>query len=380
MVRRTTAMPARLTRLWTKQLYREYAHILHWYDLTQAMAPVALAIAPITNYGEWRPATRTIVMADHLIRDYPWNVVLEVLKHEMAHQYVHEVLGRQSARPHGESFQEACHRLGVPAWAASASGTLPPEIGHAITRHLSAAEERLLRRAEKLLALAGSHNEHEAHLAMQRAQDLFMKHNVALLRVRQGSDMTYTILRLKRKKIWTYEKRITSLLVRHFFVYIVHFTEFDPAHCTNYKALDMMGAPENVAMAEYVFHFLQHTAEELWDEHVKAHPRAHKPSFQRGVIQGFDEKLQETKMEATVPQDKGMATQDVTALVAAGSALIENTIGRQRWPKIVRRGAGSGRFDTRSFEAGEAEGQKIVLHKGISASHGNRGRLLPRSS
>ncbi len=92
MVRRTTAMPARLTRLWTKQLYREYTHILHWYDLTQAMAPVALAIASITNYGEWRPATRTIVMADHLIRDYPWNVVLEVLKHEMAHQYVHEVV------------------------------------------------------------------------------------------------------------------------------------------------------------------------------------------------------------------------------------------------------------------------------------------------
>ena len=149
MIRRTTAMPARLTRLWTKQLYREYTNILHWYDLTQAMAPVALAIAPITNYGEWRPATRTIVMADHLIRDYPWNVVLEVLKHEMAHQYVHEVLGHQAERPHGERFQEACHRLGVPAWAASASGALPPEMGQAITRHLSAEEERLLRRAEK---------------------------------------------------------------------------------------------------------------------------------------------------------------------------------------------------------------------------------------
>jgi hypothetical protein len=120
--------------------------------------------------------------------------------------------------------------------------------------------------------------------------------------------------------------------------------------------------------------------EELWDEHVKAHPRAHKPSFQRGVIQGFDEKLQETQMEAKMAQDEGMTTKDVTALVAAGRALIENTIGRQRWPKISRRGVGSGRFDTRSFEAGEAEGQKIVLHKGISANHGNRGRLLPRTS
>ena len=91
MVRRTTAMPDTLTRLWTKQLYREYAHILHWYGLKNALAPVALAIEPITHYGEWRAATRTIVIADHLIRDYPWNVVLEVLKHEMAHQYVHSL-------------------------------------------------------------------------------------------------------------------------------------------------------------------------------------------------------------------------------------------------------------------------------------------------
>jgi hypothetical protein len=344
------------------------------------MAPVALAIAPITNYGEWRPATRTIVIADHLIRGYPWNVVLEVLKHEMAHQYVHEVLGGQSERPHGESFQDACHRLGVPAWAASASGTLPPEIGHTLTRQLSDEEERLLRRAEKLLALAGSTHEHEAQLAMQRAQELFAKHHLASLRIRQGSDMTYTILRLKRKKIWTYEKRIISLLVQHFFVYIVHFNEYAPEHCTEYKALDMMGAPENVAMAEYVFHFLQRTAEALWDEHVKAHPRAHKSSFQRGVIQGFDEKLHDTPMEAKVAQDQGMAAHDITALVAAGRALIANTIGQQRWPKVSRRGAGSGRFDMRSFQAGEAEGQKIVLHKGLSTSHGNRGLLLPHPS
>jgi hypothetical protein len=203
---------------------------------------------------------------------------------------------------------------------------------------------------------------------MQRAQELLAKHHFASLRVRQGRDMTYTILRLKRKKIWAYEQMIMSLLVQHFFVYVVSFNEFAPEHCTEYKALDIMGAPENVALAEYVFHFLQRAAEELWAEHVKAHPRAHKPSFQNGVIQGFDKKLQETRIETKVAQEKGIAAQDVTALVATGRALIENTIGRQRWPKTSRRGGGSGRFDQRSFRAGEAQGQKIVLHKGISAS------------
>ena len=101
-------------------------------------------------------------------------------------------------------------------------------------------------------------------------------------------------------------------------------------------------------------------------------PRAHRSRLEAvrrqssfdEVIQGFDEKLHETKIETQVAQDQGMVTQDVTALVAAGRPLIEHTIGRQRWPKISRRGVGSGRFDQRSFEAG----------------HGNRGRLLPRTS
>jgi len=44
MVRRTTALPDKLTRLWAKQLYREYTTILHWYDLKKAMAPVALVM------------------------------------------------------------------------------------------------------------------------------------------------------------------------------------------------------------------------------------------------------------------------------------------------------------------------------------------------
>ena len=70
-------------------------------------------------------------------------------------------------KPHGNAFQAACLRLGVAEWARLASGELPQQIPSWRDKLLSKDEERLLKRAEKLLALAASTNEYEATLAMR---------------------------------------------------------------------------------------------------------------------------------------------------------------------------------------------------------------------
>ena len=330
----------------------------------------------MTPFGRWVPATRTIVLADHLIRHHPWCIVLDVLRHEMAHQYVDEVFRPSAPRPHGGAFQEACRRLGVPAWAAAASGELPESLAAAAPPCLSDDEERLLRRAEKLLALAGSDNEHEAQLAMERAQALFARHNLAALRLRRGAAMTSSIIRLGRRKLFAHEQLIASLLVEHFFVYVVTFNDYNAQDCVAYRALDVMGTPENVAMAEYVFHFLRRAADELWSRHAAHHDGAHKTSFQRGVINGFRQKLRDAAAAATAAAESGLAPQAATALIAAGQTLIENTIGKERYPRTVRRASGGGRFDRGSFAAGEDHGRKLVLHKGVDGSGGEPGRLL----
>src|SRR5262245_37984887 len=46
-----------------------------------------------SRLGRWVPDLRSIEIARSLVTEHPWGVVVEVLKHEMAHQYVHEVLG-----------------------------------------------------------------------------------------------------------------------------------------------------------------------------------------------------------------------------------------------------------------------------------------------
>src|SRR5689334_8731259 len=45
-----------------------------------------------SRLGLWRREARVIEISRHLVLSRPWGVVVEVLKHEMAHQFVHEVL------------------------------------------------------------------------------------------------------------------------------------------------------------------------------------------------------------------------------------------------------------------------------------------------
>src|SRR3712207_6074324 len=86
----------------------------NWGRFRGAMKPPALELTDATSrLGQWDPATRTIQLARKLVVEGGWGQVLEVLKHEMAHQYVFEVLGARDEAPHGARFQEVCARLGI---------------------------------------------------------------------------------------------------------------------------------------------------------------------------------------------------------------------------------------------------------------------------
>ena len=72
--------------------------------------------------GLWRLGSRTMELQRRLVADGGWGQVLEVLRHEMAHQYVHEVLGVVEESAHGPAFQEVCARLGIDAAASGMPG------------------------------------------------------------------------------------------------------------------------------------------------------------------------------------------------------------------------------------------------------------------
>lgn len=113
-------------RAWTDRLYSEYEDILYQYNLS-LLKPVIRVEPLCSEWGNWNPETRSIALARHLIEEHPWDIVVEVLKHEMAHQLADERLGAYESA-HGMIFRHACRLLGVADWAAGDGCELPSEI------------------------------------------------------------------------------------------------------------------------------------------------------------------------------------------------------------------------------------------------------------
>lgn len=363
----------KIRRAWTEELYREYDHILFSYRIRHLHPPLIM-IADVTSiWGRWHPVTRTITISAALILNYKWDIVLEVLKHEIAHQVVSELFGGDHT--HGAAFKQACTMLGVADWAAHASGELPRDIPSWRDRRLSGDDERLLRRAEKLLSLAASANEHEALLAMERVRELYERHNLDRLKAQRAASMVHLLLSRGKKRIDIAESMIGSILVEHFFVKVIFSDSYDAQTQQRHKVLEVMGADENVLMAEYVYHFLYRQVHALWDEYRRRTGKgvAAKASFIVGALTGFREKLRRHSVESTA-----LAGEEKTALIALNGQELDDFVAT-RHPRLVTRNTGRTRRDAATYHEGHSQGSKLTLNKPVSQPSGPRGFALPSS-
>lgn len=363
-----------ILRAWSERLYSEYENILYQFNLR--LAKPVIRIEPLSrDWGSWAPETRTITLALRLIEEHRWDVVLEVLKHEMAHQISDERLNGKYHAPHGELFKRACRMLGVADWAAGAAGALPREIPDWRRQTPEPEEERLLKRAEKLLALAESSNEHEAALAIERVRALYAKYNLG--RLAAGSRATYVhcIISRRRRRIESEESAIFGILTAHFMVRAIFTTVYDAMDLCEYRAVELLGTRENVLMAEYVYHFLLHQLDVLWERYRGRSGVApgSRRSYMLGVLEGFRAKLDQ---QATVSSVEGLAPHhNPQALLRLADRQLDGFVQR-RHPKLATRRWGSGYGDADSFGAGVADGGSIHLHRGIDRHGGNRGLRL----
>src|SRR5262249_51475383 len=143
-----------------------YTHVNRTYFKGALVAPQIALVPSRAHLGRWLHETRTLEISRPLVLEQPWGAVLEVLKHEIAHQYVHEILGETGQTPHGPAFRAPGARRGLAAPAPGAPRAPAPEQA---------------RRGEKTArppALAESPNRHEAEAAAAQAQRLMLKHNL----------------------------------------------------------------------------------------------------------------------------------------------------------------------------------------------------------
>ena len=346
-------------RLLLSQLLADWHHI-NYRSFGDAMQAPALQISGTTaELASWRSVSRTIQVSRALIESQPWGVVCEVLRHEMAHQYVDEVLGVRDEGPHGPTFQKVCAQRGIDA----SSKGLP--------QHVAAESEdaKVIAKIQRLLALAQSDNEHEAEAAMAAAQRLMLKHNIALGQ-RVGAAYAWRHLGEITERRPSYTKLLAAILTRHFFVEAVWVDTFDPAEGKTGTVLEILGTPENLEIAAYVWDFLLRAAEGQWQAHKRAkgiRADGGRRAYFNGLMVGFREKLDAQKQQH---QTEG--------LVWVGDPDLDRYLGR-RFPRL-QQGRGFTLGDAGAFAQGRAAGATIVLHRGVGGEGGNQGRMITTRS
>lgn len=304
--------------------------------------------------GRWHRELRRLEISRPLVLERPWVEVIEVLKHEIAHQYVDERL-RVAEDPHGPAFRRICARLGIDGHATSD----PAE--RADPSPADDPTGRIIARIHKLLALAQSPNQHEAETAAMTARRLMLKFNIEVDRAQPRADARrdYGFRHLGRPsgRILEHDRRLASILTRYFFVESVWIPVYRPLEGKRGSVLEICGRAPNLAMAEHVHAFLSGTAERLWDAYRQETGRSSnldRQAYLAGVMRGFEAKL--------AAQSADFKEQGVVWVPTAGL----RTYFARRHPRLatIHR---SGAQRNEAYAEGARAGREIVLSQPIEA-------------
>jgi uncharacterized protein DUF2786/SprT-like family protein len=311
--------------------------------------------------GKWRGDTKTLELSRQLVLGQGWAAVVEVLKHEMAHQYVHEVLGKHDESAHGPAFRRVCAERNIDA---RASGNPVAAAGDDRSGEAHAA----LGKIAHLLNLAKSPNEHEAQAAMAAAQRLMLKYNIEACLKDVQRRYCFRHVGVPSGRVYEAQRILALILSEHFFVETIWVPVWRPLEGKRGSVIEICGTPENVDMAEYAHAFLSHTSERLWREHKAEHQlrsNRDRRAFVAGVMSGFRDKLKaEHQRQAT----EGLIWRGDPTL----ARYLKERHPRSHWTRYATT------QNSAAHDHGHRAGSRIVLHRAMGQATSERGRLLPR--
>ncbi len=299
--------------------------------------------------GQWHGELRSLEISRPLVLERSWMDVVEVLKHEVAHQFVDECLAVDEP-PHGPVFRGVCERLGIDGRARTE--LVEPE---------DAAATRTVDRIRKLLALAQSPNQHEAEAAATAARRLMLKFNIEVERATSSDDRRtrhrFRHLGRPSGRILEHDRRLAQILTSYFFVDGLWVPVYRPLEGKRGSVLEICGLEANLVMAEHVHAFLSDTATRLWTEYRRSGSRTSnrdRQAFLAGVMGGFESKLAAQSQQF---QEQGL-------IWVPGAELAEYF--RRRYPKTqtVRRG---GARRNEAYARGQRAGREIVLSQPVES-------------
>lgn len=352
-----------ITSVWSKKLCYEFIKIAA--DVQQVLGqtlktPMFRLNHSTSELGSWNAAESTLTISFYALDNYEWDVVVHILKHEMAHMIVSEIWGDidTNGRAHGELFAKACDVLGI-----AAHRTFDPA-------HDCVEKEKLVSRVQKLFALGESNFKEEADLAIKKAYELMARHNIVAA---QLQDMERRFVARPVGDLYLkmpfYIKKLAWLVRKHYFVEcIINFLSVGGKH---YNFIEFFGEPHNVDVAEYVYHFLLLEGERHWQSFsvVKASRDYTKSAFLEGFYSGFAVSLQAERESVMAVVDPG----NTLPIGIADPLLVEKYRGH--YPSLRKRKGTSGSKKL-GKQAGFERGQRVTIRQGVTTTSGSEKKRL----
>ena len=320
-----------------------------------------------SRWGYWSGEKREICLSRDLIYHHSWEEIREVLRHEMAHQFADQVLGRTSQESsHGPIFQKACHLLRLDPKAFHGRVSVKGQVKN----ESSSPEVNMIRRVKKLMALAGSQNPNEAEAAMAKAHELIARYNIDLLAHAGHRNFTSKFAGRPALRHSRDVYHLANLLQNFYFVEGIWISAYVQDRGKMGRVLEISGTPYNVEIASYVYDFVQNYSHFQWQKYNKEKGLNHyrKTDFMVGVVEGFREKLESQ-------YTKGEKEKDQLALIKAKDPLLkEYTI--YKYPHTIFFKRTATHQDAWVMKDGVQAGKKLVIHKAIAEKEAYKNRLL----
>ena len=209
--------------------------------------------------------------------------LLNIIRHELAH-YITFINYGNTVEVHGAEFRTFCQRMGWSKEVQKATTCLDDQVC------LPDAEgSNVLRKVQKLMALAASSNKNEAEQAMIKSQQLLLKHNIDFRNNEDEDDEKMFLKRIMKQKKKNAKMHAIAKILETFFVNTVYNRQ------EGFTYLEIVGSAVNVEIAEYVANTLQHKLDTLWSQAKKQQfslkGTIAKNSFFLGVAQGYCNKI-----------------------------------------------------------------------------------------
>lgn len=350
-----------LDEILLKEVSRLYDRYNRYYFKGKLTKPIFVLMESKRRIGYWCAENNEISISRCVMGQHSnWYKVKIVLKHEMAHQYVSEVLGISHVAAHGKLFKQIAQEKEFESLLE-------------IEESESHEKDSIIDKIQKLLSLANSENQHEAENAVRFANKLMNKWNIKSL---DNEDRTFAYRQLGQPvgRRNSFICKVSNILHTHFFVDVIWTWARDPTINNNKwgYVLEILGTPENLEIANYVYDFIVRTSDSLFKQHKKNKGEGTRLNFMHGIASGFNNKLLKQKTTNT-ENDRG-ETPTTEDIVWTGDPKLKEYF-KKKYPKVLySQGLRGGNGD--GFHAGYDQGKNLTLSHGVSNNNGNAGRLL----